>query len=95
MRKVSENRERVLYTLPSVVVQNIDHYAKKVRRGNKSGFVADAIKAYIALLKKNVETNRLRDAYALSAQDSMKISGEWQVADAELDKALDDIENNK
>lgn len=95
MNNTTTHRERVLYTLPSTVVQNIDRYARKIRKGNKSGFVADAIEAYINLLKKNVETNRLRDAYTLSAQNGIKIANEWQVADAELDKALDDIENEK
>ena len=87
------NRERVLYTLPSAVVQSIDKNSRKIRKGHKSGFVADAIEAYIALLKKKVETNRLRDSYALAAQDNLKILQEWQVADAELDKALDEIES--
>ncbi|HSX24867.1 MAG TPA: hypothetical protein VLG69_02795 [Candidatus Andersenbacteria bacterium] len=92
MSKSTHHQERVLYTLSSDVVKSVERYARKIRNGNKSGFVADAIEAYINLLKKNVETNRLSDAYALSAKYNRKINQEWQVADAELDKALDDIE---
>ena len=95
MNDSSTHRRRTLYTLPSAVVKNIDTYARKIRQGNKSGFVADAIEAYIKLLQKKVETNRLRDSYALAAQDNLKTAQEWQVADAELDKALDEIENEK
>lgn len=95
MSNSSKSRERVLYTLPSAVVKNIDTYARKIRNGNKSGFVADAINVYIKLLQKKVETNRLRDSYALAAEENRKMAQDWQVADAELDKALDEIENER
>lgn len=94
-RNTSTNRERVLYTLPSGVVKSIDKYARKIRKGNKSGFVADAIEAYISLLQRKVETNRIRASYIDSAEDSMKASQEWQVADAELEEALNEIESKK
>lgn len=95
-RKIpTKNRERVLYTLPSSVVQNVDKYAQRIRKGNKSGFVADAIEAYIKLLKKKVETERIRDSYIAAAEDNLKLNQEWQFADAEIEKALQDLEREK
>ena len=45
--KPNRTRERVIFTLPRKVVAHLERYARIVRGGNKSGFVADAIEAYI------------------------------------------------
>ncbi len=86
-------KERVLYTLPSEAVRNVDKYAQKIRKGDTSGFVADAIEAYVALLTKKSETNRLRESYVLVTQDNEKTMREWQVADVEFERALDEIKH--
>lgn len=91
----AKHKERVLFTLSSDVVENVNSYAKKIRKGNKSGFVADAIEAYIKLLKKKVETERLRESYKAAAEDSFKIHQEWRFADSDVEQALRKMESEK
>jgi hypothetical protein len=63
-----------------------------LRNGNKSGFVADAIRSYIAYFRKRRHTQLLREGYAAAADQSRAISEEWEPLDAETWAQLDQTE---
>ena len=77
-RKAESTRKRVIFTLPRKVVDQVQRYARLVRGGNKSGFVADAIEAYITNLRKAAHTRKLRKSYAAAAGDSLEICTAWE-----------------
>jgi hypothetical protein len=72
-------QERVIFSLPKALIEDLRKYAGLVRGGNKSGFVADALKNYITYLHKREHTRKLRESYAAAARHSQKISTEWDV----------------
>ncbi len=76
--------ERVIFTLPQALADQLRDYADHWRGGNKSGFVADALRAYMEHLSKIQHTRKLREAYAASAERSRKVAQEWEHVDAEL-----------
>ncbi len=54
-------------------VADVERYAKRVRKGNKSGFVQDAIEAYIAAID-HVQANQssvLRTAYSKTVKEHL------------------------
>lgn len=75
--------ERVIFTLPKPLAAELEKYARIVRGGNRSGFVADAIRAYIDHFRRRRHTARLRDAYAAAAADSRTVSRDWEAIDDE------------
>ncbi len=79
----------MIFTLPLDLVDDIKRYASKLRGGNKSGFVADALRSYIDQLHKARRTARLREAYAASAAAGLAITREWEALDAETWARLD------
>jgi hypothetical protein len=82
-------QRRVIFTLPPDLVNDIKRYASKLRGGNKSGFVADALRSYIDQLRKARHTAKLREAYAASAKASLAITRQWEPLDAEAWARLD------
>jgi len=66
-RRSGMGSERVIFTLPAGLAAELEEYAQILRRGNKSGFVADAIRGYIDSFRKRRHTPLLRQGYAESA----------------------------
>jgi hypothetical protein len=92
MSKKGKTHERVLVTLPRPTATKLTKYAKVCRQGNKSGFVADAIEAYVAALHRGRHTRNLRQAYAASAEQALRVASEWQHVDEEVWAQLDRLE---
>ena len=86
--------ERVIFTLPKSLAAEVETYAQVLRNGNKSGFVADAIRSYIESFRKRRHTQLLRDSYAASADESRAVNREWEPLDDETWKRLDQIEKH-
>ena len=84
--------ERMIFSLPKALVSELEEYARVLRNGNKSGFVADAIRSYIDHYRKRRHTALLRDAYAASAEASRAIAQEWEPLDDETWARLDELE---
>lgn len=84
--------ERMIFTLPKPLAAELKEYARALRSGNKSGFVADAIRSYIDYYRKRRHTALLRDAYAASAEKSRAIAREWEPLDDETWARLDELE---
>ena len=82
-------QQRVIFSLPPELVADVQRYASKLRGGNKSGFVADALRSYIDHLHKARHTAKLRKAYATSAQAGLAITRQWEALDAEAWARLD------
>src|SRR5712691_4741908 len=99
MQRASKHRgsssERVIFTLPQPLVSELQRYADALRNGNKSGFVADAIQAYINQFRRRRHTALLRDSYAASAQHGRAIAQEWEPLDDETWARLDELERQK
>jgi metal-responsive CopG/Arc/MetJ family transcriptional regulator len=84
--------ERVIFTLPRSLAGEVEEYARLLRNGNKSGFVADAIRSYIDYFRKRRHTELLRQGYAASAEQSREIAQEWEPLDNETWAKLDQVE---
>lgn len=82
---------RVMFTLPKPLAAELEEYARVLRDGNKSGFVADAIRSYIDHFRRRRHTALLRDAYAASAEQGHAIAAEWESLDEETWARLDKL----
>jgi hypothetical protein len=69
---------RVMLTLPKSLAAEVEEYAGILRQGNKSGFVADAIRSYIGMYRKLRHTRRLRESYAASARKGLTLDRKWE-----------------
>ena len=85
-------RERVIFSLPPELAREVQEYARITRHGNKSGFVADALRAYIRSLRDTRHTQKLRDSYAAAGRKSQVINQQWEHLDAEAWEMLDRLE---
>ena len=92
MGKKRTNHERVLVSLPRTTAAKLTKYAKACRHGNKSGFVTDAIEAYVSSLHRQRRTQKLRESYAASAEHARRLAEDWQVLDEETWARLDQLE---
>jgi metal-responsive CopG/Arc/MetJ family transcriptional regulator len=90
-RKKKTGSERVIFTLPRSLTAELEAYARLLREGNKSGFVADAVRSYIDHFRKRQHTQLLREAYARSASHGRRISHEWEPLDDETWARLDEL----
>ena len=90
--KRPRHSERVIFSLPKPLAAQLRRYAKAVRDGNKSGFVADALQAYIDHLRKARHTQKLRQSYAAAARHGRAICREWEQLDREAWAKLDELE---
>jgi hypothetical protein len=88
-RNDADSKQRVIFTLPPDLVAEVKRYASQLRGGNKSGFVADAIRSYIDHLQRTLHTAKLRESYAASAQAGLAITRQWEPLDAETWAQLD------
>jgi metal-responsive CopG/Arc/MetJ family transcriptional regulator len=96
MRKVQHPSkqacQRIIVSLPRPLVGAIRQYSRLFRRGNKSGFVADAVRNYIDYLRRSHHTAKLRAAYAASAEESLRIGQPWEMLADEVWLKLDRLE---
>ncbi|MFO7906046.1 MAG: hypothetical protein ACQESR_06255 [Planctomycetota bacterium] len=92
MGKKGAPHERVLVSLPRTTAAKLTKYAKACREGNKSGFVADAIEAYISNLHSQRRTQKLRESYAASAEHARRVAEDWQALDEDAWARLDQLE---
>jgi metal-responsive CopG/Arc/MetJ family transcriptional regulator len=90
--KTEGNHERMIFTLPRSLANEIRRYADAIRGANKSGLVADAVRWYLDHLRKARHTARLRESYAQCASKSREINQEWQRLDDEVWARLDKLE---
>jgi hypothetical protein len=86
----SGKRQRVIFSLPRDLVADIRRYATLLHGGNKSVFVADAVRSYIDHVDKVRHTAKLRQAYAASAAASRAIACYWDPLSAEAWTELDE-----
>ena len=91
----NSKQQRVIFSLPPNLVADIQRYAAQVRAGNKSGFVADALRSYIDHLHKACHTAKLRQGYAAAAAAGLAITREWEPLDMEAWEQLDRGESKK
>jgi hypothetical protein len=91
----TSKQQRVIFSLPPELVDDLQRYATQLRGGNKSGFVADALRSYIDQLHKARHTAKLRDAYAASAAAGLAITRRWEPLDAEAWAQLDRDKSNR
>jgi metal-responsive CopG/Arc/MetJ family transcriptional regulator len=82
-RGKTKSCERVAFTLPGSLKTELDKYAPILRNGNKSGFIADAIRAYINQIRKLRHVRLLREAYSRSASKSRATNRKWEKLDDE------------
>ena len=84
--------ERVIFTLPKSLAKELDEYARVLRGGNKSGFIADAIRAHIDHFRRRRHTARLRQSYAAAAEQSRAVAREWEPLSDATWAQLDQLE---
>lgn len=89
------NTTRANLTLPVPLMKEVEKYAALVRDGDRSGFVADALRSYIDRLRKAHHTAKLRRSYAAAAAQGRQITEEWQASDEELAARLRGLEDAK
>lgn len=82
-----------MFSMPAKLVKDLEKYAELLHDGNRSGFVAEAVADKISYLRKAYHTQKMREAYAQSAKESLRISKEWELLDDELWQQLDEIES--
>src|SRR5438477_11035244 len=87
--------ERMMFTIPQDLAAELEEYARALRGGNKSGFVADAIRSYIDHFRRRRHTQLLRQAYAAAAEHGRAIQREWEPLDEETWARLDQAEKRK
>lgn len=91
--KPDTTHERVIFSLPKQLLAELGRYAGVVRGGNKSGFVADAVQAYISYLRKMSHTRKLRQSYAAAAGDSLAVDQAWEPLSDEVWAKLEAVED--
>lgn len=92
-RRGNVGRERVMFTLPPEVVAEAKKFADAFHDGNKSGFVAAAIRSYVEHLRKSRHTSRMRASYSKAAREARASVGEWESVASESWEKLDSIES--
>jgi hypothetical protein len=82
----------VIFSLPKGLVADLEYYAGLVRGGNKSGFAANALHAFISRLRKMRHTRQLRESYAAAAGESLAVAREWDPLSDEVWAKLEKAE---
>jgi metal-responsive CopG/Arc/MetJ family transcriptional regulator len=93
-KQKSTKYQHMLVSLPRPVVEKVNRYARICRGGNKSGFVADAVEAYVDALRRHRHSEKLRHSYAAAAAHSLAIAAQWQELDDEAWAKLDQLEQS-
>jgi metal-responsive CopG/Arc/MetJ family transcriptional regulator len=91
-RSTSGRFERMISTLPRPLAEELVEYARVLKGGNKSGFVADAIRSYIEHYRRLRHTALLRRSYAAAAKKSQAVAHEWETLDDATWARLDELE---
>jgi hypothetical protein len=94
MTKARSKYVRAIFSLPKAVAGKVQAYATIGHGGNKSAFVADAIRCYVDHLRRVYHTTKLRQAYAASAQQARAVNQEWEHLDDETWAKLDQLNAN-
>jgi metal-responsive CopG/Arc/MetJ family transcriptional regulator len=81
----------MIFTLPKPLAAELEEYARVLRGGNKSGFVADAVRSYIDHFRRRRHTALLRSSYAAAADQSRALAREWELLDDETWARLDQL----
>lgn len=87
--------KKVMLSLPEPLLKEIEKYARVLADGNRSGFVAKAVEEKIEYLRKAHHSQKMREAYTAAAQDSLRLTQEWEPLDDEVWHQLDEIEKEK
>ena len=61
--------ERMIFTLPKALAAELERYSRVLRGGNKSGFVADAIRSYIDHFRRRRHTFCVGNWPSITASD--------------------------
>ncbi len=77
----ADTYERVNITLPKSTLKLIDGATKK---GNRSGFINEAIAFYLKNRTQQSLRERLKEGYIAQVQESLKMVREAEAADDEL-----------
>ena len=93
--KGTSTHERMIFTIPRPLADEIRRYAEAVRGSNKSGFVVDAVRWYLDYLRRLHHTAKLRESYAQAAERSLQICKEWEPLDDEVWAKLDELEERQ
>jgi metal-responsive CopG/Arc/MetJ family transcriptional regulator len=94
MRKSSSKSgsARMIFTLPRALAAELAEHARVLRGGNKSGFVADAVRSYIEQFRRRRHTAAARESYAAAAEQGRAVAREWEPLDEETWARLDELE---
>ena len=92
VKQATSGSEKVLISLPRPLATELRKYADICRSGNKSGFVADAVEAYIKGMRQYRHKQKLRQSYAAAARESLAITQEWEGLDEETWSQIDQLE---
>ena len=84
--------QRVIVSLPQPLVGELRQFASIFRAGNKSGFVADALRTHIEHLRKRRHTVKLRESYAAAAAETRISVEAWEPLAEEAWAKLDALE---
>jgi metal-responsive CopG/Arc/MetJ family transcriptional regulator len=82
----------MIFTLPKALAAELAEHARVLRGGNKSGFVADAVRSYIDQFHRRRRTALARESYAAAAKKGRKLAREWEPLDEETWARLDELE---
>jgi metal-responsive CopG/Arc/MetJ family transcriptional regulator len=91
-RSSSGSSKRVSLTLPKPMAVELAKYARLLRGGNKSGFVADAVRSYIDQFHRRRHTALVRESYAAAATHARAVAREWALLDEETWARLGELE---
>jgi hypothetical protein len=90
-RSSSGSSKRVTFTLPKPLAAKLAEYARVLRGGNKSGFVADAVRSYIDQFHRPRHTALVRKSYAAAATHARELARVWTPLDHETWARLDEL----
>ena len=91
----TSTHERMIFTIPRPLADEIRRYADAVRRSNKSGFITDAVRWYLDHLHRLHHTGKLRESYAQAAEQALQICKEWEPLDDEAWAKLEELEDQQ
>jgi metal-responsive CopG/Arc/MetJ family transcriptional regulator len=87
----SGSSKRVILTLPKPLAAELAKYARLLRGGDKSGFVADALRSYIDQFHRRRHVALVRESYAAAANHARALAREWAPLDDETWARLDEL----
>ena len=82
-RSSSGSSKRVSLTLSKPMAAELAKYARLLKGGNRSDFVADAVRSYIDQFRRHHHTALFRESYAAAATHARALAREWTPLDEE------------